>query len=84
MVLEVAPQFRTSDDLLTKLTVRGNGSGALTGSNATSFGQVKSSNSATPSGIGNAGNVGFQIGGGGTIPLSSLASAKVTSAPPRR
>ncbi|MDQ6647570.1 MAG: efflux RND transporter permease subunit, partial [Pseudomonadota bacterium] len=81
VVLEVAPEFRTSDDLLTKLTVRGNGNGALTGSNATSFGQLKSSNSATPSGIGNAGNVGFDIGGGGNIPLSSLVSAQVTSAP---
>ncbi len=81
VVLEVAPEFRNSNDLLTKLTVRGNGNGALTGSNATSFGQVKSSNSATPSGIGNTGNVGFQIGAGGTIPLSSLASAQVTSAP---
>ncbi|GAA0890139.1 efflux RND transporter permease subunit [Rhodanobacter soli] len=81
VVLEVAPEFRTSDDLLNKLTVRGNGNGALTGSNATSFGQLKSSNSATPSGIGNAGNVGFEIGGGGTIPLSSLVSAEVTSAP---
>jgi multidrug efflux pump len=81
VVLEVAPEFRSSDDLLNKLTVRGNGNGALTGSNATSFGQLKSSNSATPSGIGNAGNVGFQLGGGGTIPLSSLVSAQVTSAP---
>jgi multidrug efflux pump len=81
VVLEVAPEFRSSDDLLNKLTVRGNGNGALTGSDATSFGQLKSSNSATPSGIGNAGNVGFQLGGGGTIPLSSLVSAKVTSAP---
>jgi multidrug efflux pump len=81
VVLEVAPEFRTSDDLLTKLTVRGNGNGALTGSNATSFGQLKSSNSATPSGIGNAGNVGFTVGGGGNIPLSSLVSAEVTSAP---
>ncbi|MEO7066116.1 MAG: efflux RND transporter permease subunit [Rhodanobacter sp.] len=81
VVLEVAPEFRTSDDLLNKLTVRGQGNGALVGSNATSFGQLKSSNSATPSGIGNAGNVGFTLGGGGTIPLSSLASAKVTSAP---
>jgi len=81
VVLEVAPEFRSSDDLLNKLTVRGNGNGALTGSNATSFGQLKSSNSATPSGIGNAGNVGFEIGGGGTIPLSSLVTAQVTSAP---
>ncbi|MCW8808432.1 MAG: efflux RND transporter permease subunit, partial [Rhodanobacter sp.] len=81
VVLEVAPEFRNSSDLLNKLTVRGNGSGALTGSNATSFGQVKSSNSATPTGIGGTGNVGFQVGGGGTIPLSSLASATVTSSP---
>ncbi len=81
VVLEVAPEFRNSTDLLNKLTVRGNGSGALTGSNATSFGQVKSSNSATPSGIGNTGNIGIAMGGGGTIPLSSLASAEITSAP---
>jgi len=81
VVLEVAPEFRNANDLMTKLTVRGNGNGALTGSNATSFGQVKSSNSATPSGIGNTGNVGFEIGGGGTIPLSSLTSGQVTSAP---
>jgi multidrug efflux pump len=81
VVLEVAPEFRTSDDLLTKLTVRGNGNGALTGSNATSFGQLKSSNSATPAGIGNTGNVGFDVGGGGTIPLSSLVSPQITSAP---
>jgi multidrug efflux pump len=81
VVLEVAPEFRSSDDLLNKLTVRGNGSGALTGSNATSFGQVKSSNSATPTGIGSTGNVGIAVGGGGTIPLSSLASARITSAP---
>ncbi|MBU6246292.1 MAG: efflux RND transporter permease subunit [Xanthomonadaceae bacterium] len=81
VVLEVAPQFRNTDDLLNKLTVRGNGNGALTGSNATSFGQLTSSNSATPSGIGNTGNVGFQVGGGGTIPISSLATAEYTSAP---
>jgi multidrug efflux pump len=81
VVLEVAPEFRNSVDLLNKLTVRGNGSGALTGSNATSFGQVKSSNSATPTGIGSTGNIGIALGGGGTIPLSSLASAEVTSAP---
>ncbi|WP_266170270.1 efflux RND transporter permease subunit [Dyella subtropica] len=81
VVLEVAPEFRTSQDLLNKLTVRGNGNGALTGSNATSFGQLASSNSATPSGIGNTGNVGFQLGGGGTIPIASLASAVVTNAP---
>ncbi|UGB38252.1 efflux RND transporter permease subunit [Frateuria soli] len=81
VVLEVAPEFRSSRDLLNKLTVRGNGSGALTGSNATSFGQLTSANSATPSGIGNTGNVGFQVGGGGTIPIASLATAEVTSAP---
>ncbi|HEU4670697.1 MAG TPA: efflux RND transporter permease subunit, partial [Dyella sp.] len=81
VVLEVAPQFRNTDDLLNKLTVRGNGNGALTGSTATTFGQLTSSNSATPSGIGNTGNVGFQVGGGGTIPISSLASAEYTSAP---
>ncbi|MEI7036810.1 efflux RND transporter permease subunit [Fulvimonas yonginensis] len=81
VVLEVAPEFRSSRDLLNKLTVRGNGNGALTGSTATSFGQLTSANSATPSGIGNTGNVGFQVGAGGTIPIASLATAEVTSAP---
>ncbi len=81
VVLEVAPQFRNSADLLNKLTVRGNGNGALTGSNATSFGQVKSSNSATPTGIGGPGNIGIQVGGGGSIPIASLATAEYTTAP---
>ena len=81
VVLEVAPRFRNADDLLNKLTVRGNGNGALTGSNATTFGQLTSSNSATPSGIGTTGNVGFQVGAGGSIPISSLATAQFTSAP---
>ncbi|MBT2744793.1 MULTISPECIES: efflux RND transporter permease subunit [unclassified Lysobacter] len=81
VVMEVGPQFRTSEALLNQLTVRGNGNGALTGSNATDYGQLSSSNSATPSGIGDTGNVGFRIGGGGAIPLASLASARVTSAP---
>jgi len=61
--------------------VRGNGNGALTGSNATTLGQVTSSNSATPAGIGNTGNIGISVGGGGTIPLSSLASATQQDAP---
>jgi multidrug efflux pump len=81
VVLEAAPEFRNSADLLDKLTVRGNGNGALSGSNATTLGQVASSNSATPAGIGNTGNVGFTIGGGGTIPLSSLATAVTQDAP---
>ena len=81
VVMEVAPEFRTSADLLNKLTVRGNGSGALTGSNATSFGQVTSSNSATPTGIGSKGDIGIALGGGGTIPISALATATYTNAP---
>ncbi|WP_199098563.1 efflux RND transporter permease subunit [Dyella sp. ASV21] len=80
VVLEVAPQFRTSTALLNQLTVKSNGSGALTGSNATAFGQVASSNSSTSTGLGVA-NTGVVIGGGGTIPLASLATAEVTSAP---
>ena len=81
VVLEVAPEFRNSTDLLTKLTVRGNGNGALSGSNATTLGQVTSSNSATPSGIGTGGNLGVTIGGGGTIPLTAIASSVTTNAP---
>jgi len=81
VVLEVAPEFRTSKALLDQLTVRGNGNGALTGSNATTLGQAASSNSATPSGIAGAGNTGITLGGGGAIPLSALASAKQENAP---
>jgi len=81
VVLEVAPEFRTSTALLDQLTVRGNGNGALTGSNATTLGQATSSNSATPSGIGSTGNIGIALGGGGTIPLSALASAAHADAP---
>jgi hypothetical protein len=51
VVLEVAPQFRSSTALLNQLTVKSNGNGALTGSNATSFGQAASSNSSTSTGI---------------------------------
>jgi multidrug efflux pump len=80
VVLEVAPQFRTSTALLNQLTVKSNGSGALTGSNATSFGQVASSNSSTSTGLGVA-NTGVIIGAGGTIPLASLATAQITNAP---
>jgi multidrug efflux pump len=80
VVLEVAPQFRNSADLLDKLNVRSNGSGALTGSNATGYGQVKSSNSSTSTGVG-VGNTGIPLGGGGTVPISALASAKVGNAP---
>ena len=80
VVLEVAPQFRNSTDLLNKLTVRSNGSGALTGSNATSYGMVRSANSATATGIGQS-NTGIPLGSGSTVPLSSLVSAKVENAP---
>ncbi len=81
VVLEVAPEFRTGIDLLNKLTVRGAGNGALTGSTATSFGTPTSSNAATPSGIGAQGNTGILIGAGGSIPLASVATAEVTNAP---
>ena len=81
VVLEVDPKFRTSADLLNRLSVRGSGSGVLTGSNATTFGQATSSNSATPSGIGSQGNTGIAIGAGGTIPMASLVDARVVNAP---
>ena len=80
VVLEVAPQFRTSTALLNQLTVKSNGSGALTGSNATSFGLAASSNSSTSTGISVA-NTGLIIGNGGTIPLASLAASVNTNAP---
>ena len=80
VVLEVAPEFRTGRDLLDKLTVRSNGAGALTGSNATSLGMLRSANSSTATGVGSA-NTGIPLGGGGTIPISALASAQVGNAP---
>jgi multidrug efflux pump len=80
VVLEVEPQFRSSTSLLNQLTVKSNGSGALTGSNATTFGQAASSNSSTTTGIAVA-NTGIIIGAGGTIPLASLVDAEVTNAP---
>ncbi len=80
VVLEVAPRFRNSADLLNNLSVRSTGGGALTGSNATDLGMLRSSNSSTNTGVGQA-NTGIQLGGGGVIPLSTLASARVTSAP---
>ncbi|RUL74913.1 efflux RND transporter permease subunit [Dyella choica] len=80
VVLEVEPQFRTSTALLNQITVKSNGGGALTGSNATTFGQAASSNSATVTGIATA-NTGIIIGAGGTIPLASLVNAQVTTSP---
>ncbi len=81
VVLEVAPQFRNRSDLMNMLAVRSNGaSGALTGSNATSLGQLKSANSSTATGLGQ-GNTGIPVGGGDTVPLSTLATATVASAP---
>ncbi|RDS83189.1 efflux RND transporter permease subunit [Dyella psychrodurans] len=80
VVLEVEPQFRSSTSLLNQLTVKSNGSGALTGSNATTFGQAASSNSSTATGIAVA-NTGIILGTGGTIPLASLVNAEVTTAP---
>ena len=80
VILEVAPQFRNVTALLNQLTVRSNGSGALTGSTATSFGQVASSNTSTATGIG-LGNTGISVGGGNTVPLSVLVRAHETTAP---
>ncbi|TWR41863.1 MMPL family transporter [Xanthomonas vasicola] len=80
VVLEVAPEFRTSTALMNQLAVASNGSGALTGTNATSFGQVTSSNSSTATGVG-AQNTGIVVGAGSIIPLAALAEAKVTNTP---
>src|SRR6185437_7117743 len=68
-------------DLMNMLRVRSNGSsGALTGTNATSLGMLTSSNSSTATGIGQS-NTGIKIGGGDTIPLSTIASANLSDAP---
>ena len=80
VVMEVAPEFRNSEDLLNKLAVRSNGGGALTGSNATGYGMVQSSNSSTATGVGQS-NTGLPIGGGNTVPISALATATFTNAP---
>jgi len=80
VVLEVAPEFRTADALMNQLAIGSNGSGALTGSNATTLGQVSSSNSSTATGIGNS-NTGIALGAGGSIPLSAIATATPGTAP---
>ncbi len=80
VILEVAPGFRSVNALLNELYVRSNGSGALTGSNATSFGQAASSNSSSATGIGQS-NTGIPLGGGGTVPLGVLVHASQTQAP---
>ncbi len=80
VVLEVAPEFRTRTALMEQLAVASNGAGALTGSNATTFGMVTSANSSTATGVGER-NTGLVVGGGGAIPLSAIASAEVTTAP---
>ena len=78
VVLEVAPEFRSPAALLDKLAVGSNGSGALTGSNATTYGQAASSNSATSTGIGQA-NTGIRTGSG-AITLGAIANATVKPA----
>jgi multidrug efflux pump len=80
VVLEVAPEFRTPEALMTQLQVASNGTGALTGTNATSFGQVTSSNSSTATGTGEQ-NTGITVGSGNSIPLAALASARMGSSP---
>ena len=80
VVLEVAPEFRTRTALMEQLAIASNGAGALTGSNATSFGMVTSANSSTATGVGER-NTGLAVGGGGAIPLSAIATAEVTTAP---
>ena len=80
VILEVAPHFRSVDALLDQLTVRSNGNGALTGSNATSFGQAASSNSSTSTGIGQS-NTGIPLGAGNTVTLGTLVHARETTSP---
>ena len=80
VVLEVAPRFRNTDALMQQVAVASNGSGALTGSNATGFGQLASSNSSTATGIGDE-DTGIRVGTGSIIPLAALAQARATTAP---
>lgn len=80
VILEVAPQYRNANSLLHQLGVRSNGSGALAGSSATSFGQAVSSNSSTATGIGER-NTGVSVGGGGTIPLATVVKPTYADAP---
>jgi multidrug efflux pump len=80
VVLEVAPQFRTSNALLHQLAVASDSSGALTASNATTLGQTTSSNSSTATGIGNQ-NTGISVGSGDTVPLAAVAEARLTTTP---
>ncbi|MFT4249278.1 MAG: efflux RND transporter permease subunit [Pseudomonas sp.] len=80
VVLEVAPEFRSANALMNQLAVASNGTGALTGTNATSFGQTTSSNSATSTGTGES-NTGITVGSGDIIPLAALATARTASTP---
>ena len=80
VVLEVDPAFRTPDALLNQIAVASNGSGALTGTNATSFGQVTSSNSSTATGVGER-NTGITVGSAGVVPLAALATASYATTP---
>ena len=72
VVLEVAPRFRTGEDLLDKLAVRGSGNGALTGT-ATSTANLLASNPAASEE-----NTSTRAT---PIPLSSLARAQTRNAP---
>lgn len=80
VVLEVAPEYRNPQSLMNLLRVRSNGGGALTGTNATSYGMLTSSNSSTATGVGQS-NTGIITGGGNTVPLSVLATATRVNAP---
>ena len=80
VVLEVAPEFRSAKALMNQLAVASNGTGVLSGSNATSYGQTTSSNSATSTGVGES-NTGITVGSGSIIPMAALATARTASTP---
>lgn len=78
VVLEVLPQYRTVQSLLSNLAVGSNGVGTLSGTNATNLGQAQSANSATATGsLQQTTSVGLNQ----VIPISALAQSQLTTAP---
>ncbi len=72
VVLEVAPRFRSGEDLLDKLAVRGSGNGALTGTAASTANLLASNPAASEENTSSRAT---------PIPLSSLARAQTRNAP---
>jgi multidrug efflux pump len=71
VVLEVAPEFRTSTALMEQLAVASNGAGALTGTKPPASARSPRRTRRPPPA--SAQNTGITVGAGNIIPLSALA-----------